>query len=337
MIRSGAESGSSADEALRGWVFTGASGLSTTAAHLHAGPLGGGSYAFAANYGRVNSPTFGSTTYQGGWVEFYGVPYANGISGTATECFMDFYLSGTSQFYIAFRKDGKIELGRPGAGVLATSATALVPGAGYWFSLNVNIASVGGYFRLYHSLSSTAFVEYTGDTADTASDGFDSVSWFGYLNKITFDDCMIRTSAEGRITRYFHAVPMVPNSAGSSTDWTPSSGSNYACVDEIPHSTSDNVSATASAAEDLYNLTTTAWVPAEVMGIDIVGFGTVSGAHTGVQTSHRSGSTTTNSSTITLSSGSDSYFGVTYATNPATGSAYTAADLDNLQIGVKVP
>ena len=45
---------------------------------------------------------------------------------------------------------------------------------------------------------------------------------------------------------------MSPNGAGSSTQFTPSSGANYTTVDELPYSTTDYVQDTTSGHRDTY-------------------------------------------------------------------------------------
>lgn len=46
----------------------------------------------------------------------------------------------------------------------------------------------------------------------------------------------------------------LPNGAGANTDWTPSAGSNYQCVDENPTNTTDYVTSAAQAKKDTYAL-----------------------------------------------------------------------------------
>jgi hypothetical protein len=47
---------------------------------------------------------------------------------------------------------------------------------------------------------------------------------------------------------------LVPNGAGSSTGFTPSTGANYTTVDELPFSATDYVTASASGTRDLYTM-----------------------------------------------------------------------------------
>lgn len=47
---------------------------------------------------------------------------------------------------------------------------------------------------------------------------------------------------------------IVPDGAGASTGWTPSTGANWECVDEVPPSVADYVAATAPGALDLYDM-----------------------------------------------------------------------------------
>lgn len=65
---------------------------------------------------------------------------------------------------------------------------------------------------------------------------------------------------------------LVPNGAGASTNWTPSAGSNYQCVDEIPPSATDYVSTTAAATVDDYAMTNLPATAGTIPFVEVVAY-----------------------------------------------------------------
>jgi hypothetical protein len=52
-----------------------------------------------------------------------------------------------------------------------------------------------------------------------------------------------------------YVAPFVVNGAGASTEWTPSAGANWQCLDEFPATTADYISTTVNGNRDLYTFT----------------------------------------------------------------------------------
>jgi hypothetical protein len=84
-------------------------------------------------------------------------------------------------------------------------------------------------------------------------------------------DIVDATATQGRTNNDFlgdvRCAVLLPTSAGDTTGFTPSTGSNFAAVDEVPPNTTDYVSATTSATRDLYNLTDLSGTPAAIYAV----------------------------------------------------------------------
>jgi len=130
---------------------------------------------------------------------------------------------------------------------------------------------------------------------------------------------------------------LLPSGAGNSTDFTPSAGSNYACVDEAAvNDDTDYVQSTTVGHKDLYafgDLPTGTWV--------------IKGVAVNLQAKKPdAGSRTARALTRTGATdyeGGDLSVGIAYAnlqtffeTNPNTGVAWTHSEVDGAEFGEKV-
>lgn len=100
-------------------------------------------------------------------------------------------------------------------------------------------------------------IDYTGDTKIAGGAHWD---YFRLLNNtpstatIYLDDLTIATGGWPGDINY---EAIVPDGAGSVTQWTPSAGANWDCVEEVPPSDANYVSAALDAKKDTYSLS--AW------------------------------------------------------------------------------
>lgn len=129
---------------------------------------------------------------------------------------------------------------------------------------------------------------------------------------------------------------MIPNADGNYTAWTASAGSDYQCVDDVPHNSDTDYISSSTAAQ----VTTAALESAASAGISgtvnavkalvIVRAGSGSG---GVQQRTRSGSTDLDTTTMTTSTTYEICAQV-HNTDPATSAAWLLAALDSVEVGV---
>ncbi len=186
----------------------------------------------------------------------------------------------------------------------------------------------------------------------------------------TFDDIICNDST----TSFDNSMPnplskfqlLKPNGAGDNSQWTPSVGSNWQCVDEIPYDDpagGDYVSTNTAGNIDDYNLEPFSGVGNEVINKVLIGW-----AHTGSMTGpkalgklrYKSASGGTVAQSAALEFGNNTGFpspdvgvnnkqdlsgggypdstgrDLTVRTNPSNGAALTVADINSSQIGIEL-
>ena len=328
--------------------------FSTTAAQQHRTQTGiGGNYSIrhdASGSGGQDgrgwsSPLFSpGTSYR--WVHLWW----KRLLGNTYPAQILFYRSASAQFSVQILNSGFIELrlGSRTGTLLATSAAAY-SGVGdtYWIAINAKLKNgTNGAVRVYINgvLAVQTGASDNIDTAATASDDWDQVHVLGSTNlgsppqdSWCFDDVIITddtTSAPG-LSEYM-ILPLVPTS-DDTVQMTRSTGANnFGTVDEVPPSTTDYNEATASGQEDIYGFSDTTFTPQNVLAVQSSTYVArdgviVSGQHTVV-----SGATTNRTTAETLSaSGAYRATSGMWITDPNTGIAWTAANINAAKFGYK--
>jgi hypothetical protein len=143
-----------------------------------------------------------------------------------------------------------LALYRGGSGdtLLATGTVALANDTTYQIEVRYKPLDSGGVFQV--KLDSALELDYSGDTTL----GLENIQrWLigsDWNNcRFAYDDFVVDDAGwigNSRIQAIY------PTGAGTTTQWTPSTGSNYDCVDEIPASDSNYVSTNTNDQIDLY-------------------------------------------------------------------------------------
>jgi hypothetical protein len=136
--------------------------------------------------------------------------------------------------------------------ILASGSTTLTLNTWYLIELHIRIG-VNGLVEC--RLNGLPEFSYSGNTTNTPFiDGvyMDASSVNYYLDDFIINDTTgsINNSWMGGCK----IVTLRPIGAGSSTQWIPSAGSNWDCVDETPPSATDYISSTTAGALDLYDI-----------------------------------------------------------------------------------
>jgi hypothetical protein len=140
---------------------------------------------------------------------------------------------------------------------VAVGNTHLPQNAWSLIELHVKIADSGGVIEA--KLNGLLEASFTGDTkpgTETTINNFEfwcmAGNWDVWLDDIIINDATgsVNNSWPGGLK----VLLLKPNGAGSSAEWTPSAGSNFQCVDEVPVSAADYVSVNEDAKLDLYTL-----------------------------------------------------------------------------------
>lgn len=150
---------------------------------------------------------------------------------------------------------------------------------------------------------------------------------------VTYDDFVVESADWIGDTRI---LGIVPSGAGTTTQWTPSTGSNYACVDETPVSDTDYNYTNTNDNIDLYAMGDTGLsgktIKAVAFDVRLSYEGTPT--PTGVKPVVRHSSTNYAGDTITTTTAYKTYQKI-YETNPGTSSAWSISDIDAVELGVK--
>ena len=128
----------------------------------------------------------------------------------------------------------------------------------YHIGCDVNIDSVNGWAKLY--LDGVEVISSTGNTGNSDIEsvhcgdaiGARRVGDYSYVDDLTIDDTT--GEAAPAVVPDLRYTLLKPNGAGGYTQWTPSAGSNYTCVDDVPPAGSDYVSALSAGLLDSYAL-----------------------------------------------------------------------------------
>lgn len=271
-------------------------------------------------------------------------PFVNTISTNGLLSFYD-SIAGSVQIVVRTAADGKIYVYRGnGAALLAESTTVCVQNTWYYIEVKVKIDNSAGEVYLY--VNGVLEDSDTGiDTQNTANATVDRVT-IGYdggvsaLDDSVFDDWYIADTTGSAPTNDVllcpKVTPLFPDGAGNYTQWTPSTGSNYACVDEYPaNNDTDYVSDDTAAQKDSYTFGNIA-TNVTIFGVEccIKARKDDATART-VRPITRISSTDYNGDTKTMGENYLHFYHL-WAESPATASAWTPTELNGAEFGVEV-
>ena len=198
----------------------------------------------------------------------FGDYYAHKYVPAAPEYYLAFRYRGSSASYassICYFFNGTTQLARlrrnPSSGfleirrgtgygtVLATGAIAVNVGTPFLIEVHYKPHNTEGVFQV--KVGGILDIDFAGDTTDgaTAIDAIRLGGDGGYYASCWFDNVVVDDAAWPGNTK-IQAIK--PTGAGNSTQWTPSAGANYACVDEVPPSESDFITTNTIGHLDLY-------------------------------------------------------------------------------------
>ena len=204
----------------------------------------------------------------------------------------------------------------------------------YRFEFYIYIDDSAG--RVITKIDGITDVDFTGDTKPSTQTTIDSFK-LKVVNSYTsqyFDDIVLDNADWIGDTRI---QPLTVNGAGTTTQWTPSAGDNYTCIDEVPANITD-------------------WVETNVVNqIDTYAMGNLVGDIYSIKCVQvqarvlKEGSATPQNMEIVLRSGGTNYFSgdnavpdtsyKTYSylweTDPATAVAWIEAGVNAMEAGVK--
>lgn len=211
--------------------------------------------------------------------------------------------------------------------------------AGVWSHVEVKMVCGASGYAVVRVNGVTRLTTNTFDSRIGSETVYRHLNFRGYPT-VYFDDIYC-CDATGSVNNDFlgvkQVVALMPNAAGDSNQWTPSSGDNYACVDERPASDTDYVQSETVDHLDLYNVEAVSSLTGGICGvqINVVGKSTVDGMPWQLKLPFK-GSAQSDGDSVTLWSGTGQCVTRILETNPDTGLPWEISELNNAQFGLKL-
>lgn len=236
------------------------------------------------------------------------------------------------------------DVNNPSGVQIATSVAGALDGSWHYIEVYAVIHDSTG--RLTVRVDGTTVIDFTGDTRNGGtSTNIDAVRfrtgrYTGGSCAISIDDLYV-CDATGTTNNTFlgdvRVQTMLPNAAGSSTQFTPTgSANNWANVSEVPFNNATYNAASTVGQLDLYGLSDLTGGTTSVMGVQTVAHMQKSDAGTAnARVALKSGGTVYYDTTRSLGTSATSYTQVR-ETDPATSTAWTVSSANGLEAGVEV-
>lgn len=258
-------------------------------------------------------------------------------TGTTSEQMIGFFNGATLILNIrAHQLNRDVVVSRGSYTEIASGTKTFSVNTTYLIEVYVKIADSGG--RVIVKVDGVTDVDFTGDTKEGTNTQFNKVrlgycGLLGYTSYAYFDNFRMDDADWIGDT---NIQALVPTAGGNATNWTPSAGSNYSCIDEIPASDVDYVSINSNDVVDSY-----------VAG-DLVGsINSVKCVQVQSRTKKDGAPTPTNLKLVIRRSGTDYLSGDKtvlssekslwnlWATDPSTSAAWLEAGVNAMELGIK--
>jgi hypothetical protein len=185
-------------------------------------------------------------------------------------------------------------------------------------------------------LDGVEVMDFDGDTNYSGTARFDAVYFgqtddgyvSGYVDDVVFDDSTWPGDTRIQAIKATGDV--------TTTEWTPSTGANWNCIDETPASSSDYVTVNANDKIDLYTLANLVGNISSVVCVQVQASAKYEGSPTPTKLAlvARSGGTNYTSSDITMTTALTEYVNL-WTQNPDGPAAWDETNVNALAIGIK--
>jgi hypothetical protein len=226
-----------------------------------------------------------------------------------------------------------------GGGMVAQNSEPWPLGGWFFAQIRFNCLLSGGLVEVW--INGRQVLTYSGNTAASGSNGWNGWRVFASSGpEMRIDNVLVYSTtgdAPNSRTPETRIYETLPTGAGGATQWTPSAGSNWQCVDEQPsNGDTDYVSAASSPLTDTYSCPGAAAAGSIIYAV---------GVHC---TARKDDAGTNELDGVLRSAGTDYAAGApasittTYAryrwlwnTDPATGTAWTVTGANAAQPGIR--
>jgi hypothetical protein len=193
-------------------------------------------------------------------------------------------------------------------------------------------------------VNGTTVITFSGDTKNGGTNNtIDAISGGLVYSSVTYnyyDDLYVCDETGSAPYNTFlgdvRVHTMSPSAAGTTTQFTPSSGANYTTVDELPYSATDYVAASSPTIKDTYQMSDLPAGAATIFGVqtNVIAKKTDAG-NIAIKPVVRSGGTDYSGSSTVLSS-SDITISNLRTQDPATATTWTAGGVNGMEAGVEI-
>lgn len=269
----------------------------------------------------------------------YYVSFRMRVVDTSVRNFFNF-MKGSTRLAFLYRDDDATGLLRAkrGSTVISTGCELLV-GATYLFEVRYVPSNTVGVMQVKvdGNLVIDVTTGNTCETADTTIDGIrlgKSYTYTGNNGKVYWNNIIIDSSGWIGDTRI--AAALVPTGAGTTTEFDPSTGANWECVNEVPASDVDYNSTNVADEIDLFTLSNLTESIGEIKSLEVIVRGFYEGSPTPTKIAP------------VLRSGGNNYFGSDQSViltpglcrwlmevDPDTSSVFSESSVNALEIGYK--
>lgn len=263
---------------------------------------------------------------------------ASGGLGTVMQPIINFLsLGGATSSRITYQ-NGTWDLDR-GTTTMASGSKVIVEETWYLLEFYGKYANSGGVYTL--RIDGSEVATYSGDTYGGSYPGRIGFGTFANDTNTWWDDVGVNDVTGANDVSWLgdgKIILIKPNGAGASTDLTPSAGSNYQCVDDLPYdSDTTYVESDVNLEDDLYNLEACGLGSVDILQVQAIAMARKVGASTlDCQTGVYAGSTEDWSASISPTTNYTYCKGDIHRVNPDDSAAWAVADIDALQAGFKV-
>lgn len=224
-----------------------------------------------------------------------------------------------------------------------TGAPAMAQGLWYYVEAKVTIHDTTGAFDVHISGVSRVSGTNVNTRGGTANNYANTIAFSSSGGNTPLDDIYLCDGA-GALNNDFlgdsRVETQMPSGAGASTQFTPSAGSNYQCVDEVPapNGDTDYVSSSNVGDQDFYAIPALPTTVGTVRGVQVSAYARKddAGARSLSVEIRASDGTVVQYSAQPLLTSYAFYLGAPRETDPATGAAWTIAGVNAAQPGIRV-
>jgi len=268
--------------------------------------------------------------------EMYGALLFRLDSAVATQV-LSFYSGSTILGNMAVTADGYITLYVGASTLVATSAVTVTEDTTNFFEFYYKLAdSPDGRFVI--KLNGVTIIDFTGDTKPSTETTFDAIrlGYAGVAGRVAngrYDNFILDDAAYIGLTK---VQAIYPTAAGTTDDWTPSAGDNYACVDERPVSDTDYVSTNTVDHLDSYTTSNLSGTIVSIKAVQVQARIKKDGAATpqNAKLALRSGTTDYLSADNAIGTSYGAILNI-WETDPDTAAAWIEAGVNGIEIGIK--